>query len=169
MASSGVAREPGSAWSLRWRAPELALVLAERASAAARQLGDEPARSRADTTAVFASCRLGQKLAVAERALAALRSADRLGDTASAPVLRLELAGIARTVGLPLVGAELLRPVLAESSAPGHRAAALVRLVGCLAYRAEPRVLDAALARADQLYTEDRDLGRDTVVLLRRR
>ena len=69
MASSGVAREPGSAWSLRWRAPELALVLAERASAAARQPGDEPARSRADTTAVFAACRLGQKLAVAERAL----------------------------------------------------------------------------------------------------
>lgn len=158
----------GPAWSLRWRAPELALVLGERTVTSARQAGDELGRLRADTAVVFASSRLGQKLAVAERAMAALRAADRLGDVSSAAVLRLELAGCARSVGVPLIGAALLGPLLAgDSGTPGQRAAALVRLVGCLAYRAEPRVLDAGLARADQLYLDDRDLGPDTVVLVR--
>jgi hypothetical protein len=143
------------AWSLRWRAPELALVLGERAGA--------------ETAVVFASCRLGQKLAVVERAIAALREAERLGDADSAAVLRLELAGCARSVGVPLVGAALVAPLLTGSGTPTHRAAALVRLVGCLAYRAQPRMLDAALARADQLYVEDGGVGggSDTVVLLR--
>jgi hypothetical protein len=82
--------------------------------------------------------------------------------------LRVELAGCARTAGVPLVGAAVLRPVLTSDAVqPSVRADALVQLVGCLAQHVDPNVLDGALAEADRLYADDRDVDADTRVVLR--
>lgn len=48
------------AWQMRWRVPELALMLGDRAVAQARRLGDRSLRLRAEALALFASNRLGQ-------------------------------------------------------------------------------------------------------------
>lgn len=156
------------AWSLRWRAPELALLFAERAGAVAKLTGDGPDRLRAEATVVIASCRLGRRLEVVERAIGAVRSAERQSDTATAGMVRVELAGCARTAGVPLVGAAVLRPVLTtEIIRPSVRADALVQMVECLAPLVEPAVLDDALAEADRLYAEDRDIDSDSRVVYR--
>jgi hypothetical protein len=158
----------GPAWSLRWRAPELALLFAERAGAVAKLAGDGPDRLRAEATVVVSSCRLGQRLGVVERAIDAVRLAERQSDGMTAAMLRVELAGCARTAGVPLVGAAVLRPVLTlDAVQPSVRADALVQMVGCLAQLAEPSALDDALAEADRLYAEDRDLDPDNRVLFR--
>lgn len=175
MASRGEARPAaaagdvlGPAWSLRWRAPELALVFAERAGALAKLAGDGPDRLRAEATVVVASCRLGQRLHVVERAIDAVRLAERQKDGAMAATLRVELAGCARTAGVPLVGAAVLRPVLtADGVAAATRADALVQMAGCLRQLANASVIDEALAEADRLYADDRDLDPDERVVLR--
>lgn len=175
MASWGEARPDtaattmlGPAWSLRWRAPELALFLAERARAVIELAGDGPARLRAEATAVVASCRLGQRLDVVDRAIDAIRLAERHTDAVTGAMLRIELAGCARTAGVPLVGAAVLRPVLtAPDVQPAMRADALVQLAGCLTRTVDPAVLDGALAEADRLYDEDRQLDPDSRVVQR--
>jgi hypothetical protein len=158
----------GPAWSLRWRAPEVALLFAERAGAVAKLAGDGPDRLRAEATVVVASCRVGQQLSVVERGIAAVRLAERQSDTATMAMLRVELAGCARTAGVPLVGAAVLRPVLTSDAVrPSVRADALVQMVGCLAQLADAAVLDEALGEADRLYAEDRDIDSDSRVVLR--
>ncbi|HEX3785594.1 MAG TPA: hypothetical protein VHX38_38575 [Pseudonocardiaceae bacterium] len=158
----------GPAWSWRWQAPELALVFGERALRAAHQRGDQLASLWAQTLVVSASCRLGQQLAVVDKAIEALRLAEQLTDNDAGAVLRVELAGCARSAGVPLVGAGLLRPVLSASDGrPAARAAALIQLAGCLAYSERHRELDGALAEADQLYADDRELDQDTGIGLR--
>jgi len=158
----------GPAWSLRWRAPELALFLAERARAVIELAGDGPARLRAEATAVVASCRLGQRLDVVDRAIDAIRLAERHTDPVTGAMLRIELAGCARTAGVPLVGAAVLRPVLtAPDVQPATRADALVQLAGCLTRTVDTAVLDGALAEADRLYDEDRQLDPDSRVVQR--
>jgi hypothetical protein len=152
----------GPAWSWRWQAPELALVFGERALRTADQRGDQLAALWARTLVVSASCRLGQQLAVVDKAIEALRLSERLADDAAGAILRVELAGCARSAGVPLVGAGLLRPVLSSVDArPAVRAAALIQLAGCLAYSERHRELDGALAEADQLYADDRELDQD--------
>ena len=158
----------GPAWSLRWRAPELALLLAERAGAVAKLAGDGPRRLRAEATVVVASCRIGQRLRVVERAIDAVRLAERQKDGATVAVLRVELAGCARSAGVPLVGAAVLRPVLeAEDVQHTLRADALVQMAGCLAQLTGPGVIDDAYAAADRLYMEDTELEPDNRVLFR--
>lgn len=175
MASEDGARADGSAgdllgpaWSLRWRAPEVALLLAERAGAVAQLTGDGPDRLRAEATAVVASCRLGQRLDVVERAVAALRLAERQSESGAASILRVELAGCARAAGVPLVGAAVLRSVLtADGVRPSVRADALVELASCLAQLVDPGVLDGGLAEADRLYAEAGEVDADTRVVRR--
>jgi hypothetical protein len=158
----------GPAWSLRWRAPELALLFAERAGGLAKLAGDGPDRLRAEATVVIASCRLGRRLTVVERAIAAVRSAERLSDAVTAALVRIELAGCARAAGVPLVGAATLRPVLtSDAVSPSVRADALVQLVECLTSLVDARVLDDALAEADRLYAEDGDVTVDGRVVHR--
>ena len=55
------------AWRLRWRAPELALVLGERAVALASTRRDEVDRLRAEALVVFASNRMGRGVRIADR------------------------------------------------------------------------------------------------------
>jgi hypothetical protein len=57
------------AWRLRWRAPELALVLGERALALATSRQDEADRLRAEALVVFAGNRVGRGVRIAERAI----------------------------------------------------------------------------------------------------
>ena len=158
----------GPAWAWRWQAPELALVFGERALRTAEQRGDQLAGLWAQTLIVSASCRLGQQLAVVDKAIEALRLSERLADDGSGAILRVELAGCARSAGVPLVGAGLLRPVLSATDVrPSVRAAALIQLAGCLAYSERHRELDGALAEADQLYADDREFDQDTRLGLR--
>ncbi|HEX3648421.1 MAG TPA: hypothetical protein VHV49_08330 [Pseudonocardiaceae bacterium] len=175
MASQDEARADGSAgdllgpaWSLRWRAPELALLFAERAGAVAQLTGEGPDRLRAEATVVVASCRLGQRLDVVDRGIAALRLTEQHSDPGTAAILRVELAGCARAAGVPLVGAAVLRPVLtADGVRPSVRADALVELVSCLAQLVDPGVLDDGLAEADRLYAEAGEVDADTRVVRR--
>ncbi len=158
----------GPAWFWRWQAPELALVFGERALRTAEQHGDQLAGLWARTLVVSASCRLGQQLAVVDTAIEALRLSEQLAADDAGAILRVELAGCARSAGVPLVGAGLLRPVLAAADMrPAVRAAALIQLAGCLAYSERHRELDGALAEADQLYADDRELDQNTGLGLR--
>lgn len=45
------------AWQMRWRVPELALVLSDRAVAQARRTGDRALRLRAEVLALFTTNR----------------------------------------------------------------------------------------------------------------
>jgi hypothetical protein len=158
----------GPAWSWRWQAPELALVFGERALRTADQRGDQLAVLWARTLVVSASCRVGQQLAVVDTAIDALRLSERLAADDAGAILRVELAGCARSAGVPLVGAGLLRPVLSAADVrPAVRAAALIQLAGCLAYSERHRELDGALAEADQLYADDRELDQNARLGLR--
>ncbi|MCP3800891.1 diguanylate cyclase [Allokutzneria sp. A3M-2-11 16] len=157
-----------SAWRLRWRAPELTLVLGERAAEIALAHSDEWARLRGEMLALFALNRLGQGVSVAERAIVAMSAAEAVGEVELGWRLRIELANSARVVGTPLTGFALLRPLLEAGDAPaGLRGAAMVQLVDCLARLGSVPELTDALTEADQLYQQDRQLEADTVVILR--
>ncbi len=146
----------------------MALLFAERSGAVATLAGAGPERLRAEATVVIASCRLGQRLDVVERGIAAIHLAERQSDGETAALLRVELAGCARSAGVPLVGAAILRPVLTSDAVRGSvRADALVQLVGCLAQLVDGTFLDDALADADRRYADDADLDADTTVVLR--
>ncbi|HEX5114312.1 MAG TPA: hypothetical protein VFW65_03845 [Pseudonocardiaceae bacterium] len=175
MASEDEARADGSAgdllgpaWSLRWRAPELALMFAERAGAVAQLTGEGPDHLRAEATVVVATCRLGRRLDIVERGIAALRLAERRSEPGTAAALRVELAGCARAAGVPLVGSAVLRSVLTSDDVrPSVRADGLVELVSCLAQLVDPGVLDDGLAEADRLYAEAGEVDADTRVVRR--
>jgi hypothetical protein len=143
-------------------------MLAERAGAAIEPAGDGPDRLRAEATVVVASCRLGRRLDVVDRAIDAISLAERHSDVTTSAMLRIELAGCARAAGVPLVGAAVLRPVLTTTGIrPAMRADALVQLTGCLTRTVDTAVLDGALAEADRLYDEDRQLDPDSRLVLR--
>src|SRR5438874_2151820 len=97
-----------SAMLLRWRAPELALLLADRAVTAAQD--DAMAVLRADHIAVFALNRLGRYGEAAHRLFPAIRD----GDTPQAlrQELHVELAHCAVALGEPAtaLGAGRSRP-----------------------------------------------------------
>ncbi|WNV83202.1 hypothetical protein [Umezawaea sp. Da 62-37] len=156
------------AWRLRWRAPELALVLGERAVALASTRRDEIDRLRAESLVVFASNRMGRGVRVADRALDALKAAENAGEQETAWRLRVELAACATAVGAPLTGFGAVRPVLAaEGVPPALRAAALVQASDCLVTIGRGPQLVMALSEADQLYVADGSLDTDTRLLQR--
>lgn len=156
------------AWRLRWRAPELALVLGERAVALASARRDEVDRLRAESLVVFASNRVGRGVKVADRALDALKAAEAESEHETAWRLRVELAHSARAVGAPLTGFAAVRPVLEAEGVPDAlRASALVQASECLVSVGRGSALTQALEEADQLYTADPVLDHDTALLLR--
>ncbi|MFE2751189.1 hypothetical protein ACFXGA_04215 [Actinosynnema sp. NPDC059335] len=156
------------AWRLRWRAPELALVLGERAVALASTRRDEVDRLRAEALVVFASNRMGRGVRIADRALDALKAAEAASERETAWRLRVELADSARSVGAPLTGFAAVRPVLeAEDVPPGLRATALVQASECLVSVGRGAALARALDEADGLYQADPLLDHDTTLLHR--
>src|SRR5690349_24713445 len=118
---------------LRWRAPELALVLGERAVALASTRRDEADRLRAESLVVFAGNRMGRGVRVADRAIDALKAAQAAGEHETGWLLRVELAACARSVGAPLTGFAAVTPVLEAPDVPAElRASALVQASECL-------------------------------------
>ncbi|MGW4214124.1 hypothetical protein ACWEIJ_39495 [Lentzea sp. NPDC004789] len=156
------------AWRLRWRAPELALVLGERALALASARHDEADRLRAESLVVFAGNRVGRGVRIADRAIDALKAAEAAGEHETAWLLRVELAACARSVGAPLTGFAAVTPVLEASDVPAElRASALVQASECLVTVGRGDEPTRALAEADQLYVADTTLDEDTRLLLR--
>ncbi|MDQ2587481.1 hypothetical protein [Saccharothrix yanglingensis] len=156
------------AWRLRWRAPELALVLGERAVALASTRRDEVDRLRAEALVVFASNRMGRGVKTADRALDALKAAEAAAQHETAWRLRVELADSARSVGAPLTGFAAVRPVLEADGVPaGLRAGALVQAAECLVSVGRGPALGRALDEADRLYQADPVLDHDTTLLHR--
>ncbi|MFD4639379.1 hypothetical protein ACFWN2_18830 [Lentzea sp. NPDC058436] len=156
------------AWMLRWRAPELALVLGERAVALASTRRDEADRLRAESLVVFAGNRVGREVRIADRALDALKAAQAAGEHETGWLLRVELAACARSVGAPLTGFAAVTPVLEAPDVPAElRASALVQASECLVTVGRGDEPARALAEADQLYVADTTLDEDTRLLLR--
>lgn len=159
-----------SARQMRWRVPELALMLSDRAVAEARRAGDSALRVRAEALAVFASNRLGRGVATTERALAVVREAEQLGDAETAGDARVELASCARRSGSHEVSVRVLRPVLDRPRVrPELRAHALVEFAGSMPTRRGISECVAALDEADRLYGAETELDGDTACLLRAR
>ncbi|HVW43343.1 MAG TPA: hypothetical protein VHC18_18535 [Amycolatopsis sp.] len=150
------------------RAPELALVLGERAASLAETAGSDPLWVRAEGLVVSARVRLGHRADSVARGVAVLRAAEDLGETRLAARLRTALAVCARSVGAPLTGLAALRPVLGAEGLPGaDKAAALCQLVGCLSQFGRKPELDRAFVEADKLCGADQSLDGDGRLLAR--
>ncbi|WP_188990915.1 hypothetical protein [Saccharopolyspora thermophila] len=157
------------AWQMRWRVPELALVLSDRAVALARRAGEQAVRLRAEALALFASNRLGQGVTATSRAVAAVRDAEASGDAEVAAQLRVELAWCARSAGSHEVAVRVLEPVLAqERIEPAVRAHALLALAASLPVYGRDGERSDALDEAERLYEAVED-NRDICRLLRAR
>lgn len=154
-----------SAMLLRWRAPELALLLADRAVTAGQD--DKLAVLQADHLAVFALNRLGRHGEAAHRLFPAIRDAE------TPPWLRhelhVELAHCAVALGESATALGAVRAVLAagDDVAPVLRAGALVAMAGVSAALGRDDLATSALDEADELYREDPSLDHDTALLLR--
>ncbi|HET6502840.1 MAG TPA: hypothetical protein VFG87_18965 [Amycolatopsis sp.] len=150
------------------RAPELALVLGERAAALAETAGSSELWVRAESLVVSARVRLGLRTATVPRGVAALRAAEDLGDQVLAAGLRTDLAVCARSVGAPLTGLAALRPVLDLPGFSGaSKATALCHLVGCMSQFGRKPELDRTLSEADRLAGVDAGLDDDGRLLAR--
>ena len=153
---------------LRWRAPELSLVLSERAAALAASRHDESERLRAEALVAFALTQLGRHTAAAERASAALRVAEAGREPEHAWLFRIELAKCAHAAQLPLAAFGLLTPVLSAPNLPEHiRATALLTLSNCLAPLGRDDSLAEAPAEAERLYLAAQDIEVETTTILR--
>ncbi|WP_156757804.1 hypothetical protein [Actinokineospora pegani] len=145
--------------ALRWSAPELAVQFAARSLAGQ---ADPPTTSRANALLGSSLVRLGRAAEAVEPGLAALREATAAGAVERAAALRTALAGAARALGQPLIGAELLRPVLEEGGArQATRALALGQLASCTTHVGGRDDLEDALAEADRLLAADAELSQD--------
>nr|WP_245787448.1 hypothetical protein [Amycolatopsis saalfeldensis] len=165
---SAVGRLIERADALHLRAPELALVLGERAAALAEAAGADEQWIRAESLVVSARVRIGSRPSTVGRAVAALRAAEHAGYGDIAARLRIDLAVCARSLGTPLTGIAALRPVLSDPVvSPVHRAEALCHLVGCLAQFGRKAELDRVLVEADRLVQHDDSLDADTRLLVR--
>ncbi len=154
-----------SAMLLRWRAPELALLLADRAITAAQD--DQMAILRAEHLAVFALNRLGRHGEAAYRLFPAIRDANTPAGLRHE--LHVELAHCATALGEPATALEAVRAVLAagDDVAPVLRGTALVAAAEASDALGRGDALTPALEEADELYREDPTLDRDTALLLR--
>jgi GGDEF domain-containing protein len=160
-----------SAEALRTSAPELSVQLARRAlligatdfSATNAHAGEARSLSmRAQAVLAAGLVRTSQHAGAVEPGFAALALAESGGALVLAAELRLDLAACAQEVGEPLLGGALLRPVLEATQAPPSvRAAALGRLVGCVAHVARRDDVEDALAEADRLLAADDSLNPD--------
>ncbi len=154
-----------SAMLLRWRAPELALLLADRAVTAAQD--DTMAVLRADHIAVFALNRLGRYGEAAHRLLPAIR--DNAAPQGLWHELQVELAHCATALGEPATALDAVHAVLAagDDVAPVLRGGALVAVAEAAGALGDGDLVALALEEADELYREDPNLDHDTALLLR--
>lgn len=153
---------------LRLRAPEVALVLAERAAGIAEAAGLNEPWVRAEGVAVLCNVALGYRAETVGRAVTALGAAEDGGLWALAANLRTALATCARSIGLPLTGLAALRPALFTAGLTGSaRATGLSHLVGCMAELARKPELDRVLSHADRLCSTDGTLDDDGKLVLR--
>ena len=159
----------GPAVQVSRRAPDLGLLLAARAAAAA---GQGPGAARAELAVVTILNRLGRRAEAATRAGTALDLAqgggadDALGEVAAA--LRIELARCALDAGPAIAVLALLRPVLElRTLAAMVRASALVPAGEALAACGRPGGAIAALDAADGLCRNAAGVDPDDVLLLR--
>ena len=144
---------------LRWSAPELAVQFAARALAGS---ADAATRTRAQALLGTAFVHLGRPVEAVEPGLAALRAFTGGGLVERAAAMRTALAAAARALGDPLVGAELLRPVLAAATVrQATRALALSELVACTTHVGGRDDLEDVLAEADRLLAADEGLSQD--------
>lgn len=142
-------------------------MLGDQAVAQARRVGDRSLRLRAEAVALFASNRLGHGVAVTNRAITAVRDAERAGDHEIAAELRVELACCARTAGGHEIALRVLQPVLErERIEPSLRAHALLELAAALPGKQREAERCEALDEADRLYAAAAELNRDTSRLL---
>ncbi|TDD87292.1 hypothetical protein E1202_17120 [Saccharopolyspora karakumensis] len=152
-----------TAWQMRWRVPELALVLSDRAVTFARRTGDRGARLRAEALALFAANRLGRGVSATGRALAAVRDAEASGGDVLTR-LRIELGWCAVSAGSHEVAVRILRRELAhERVDPTVRAHALLALASALPAHQDVDERSQALDEAERLYADcdaDQDLTR---------
>jgi tetratricopeptide (TPR) repeat protein len=153
---------------LRRRAPELALLLADRAvSAAQNDRADKATALQADHLAVFALNRLGRHAEAVHRLVPAIRDAD------TPPELRhelhVELAHCAAVLEEPAIALGAVHPVLAvgDDVAPALRGGALVAVAEASAALGCEDLVTSMLEEADELYREDPSLDHDTALLLR--
>ncbi|MGH3696453.1 MAG: hypothetical protein ACRDRX_21090 [Pseudonocardiaceae bacterium] len=154
-----------SAMLLRWRAPELSLLLADRAVSVAQD--DKMTGLRADHLAVFALNRLGRHGEAAHRLFPAIRDADT--PQGLRHELHVELAHCAAALGEPSTALGAVRAVLAagDDVAPVLRGRALVAVAEAAGALGRDDLVAAALEEADELYREDQGLDHDTALLLR--
>jgi hypothetical protein len=154
-----------SAMLLRWRAPELALLLADRAVSAAQD--DKIAVLRADYLAVFTLNRLGRHAEAAHRLFPAIHHADT--PQGLRHELHVELAHCAAALGEPATALWAVHPVLAagDDVAPALRGGALMAVAEASATLGCDDLVTSALQEADELYREDPSLDHDTTLLLR--
>ncbi|MGH3764705.1 MAG: hypothetical protein ACRDS0_14560 [Pseudonocardiaceae bacterium] len=154
-----------SAMLLRWRAPELALLLADRAVTAAQD--DRMAVLRADHLAVFALNRLGRHGEAVHRLFPAIRDADT--PQGLRHELHVELAHCAAAIGEPATALDAVHAVLAagDDVAPALRGGALVAVAEASLALGHDDLVTSTLEEADELYREDRCLDHDTALLLR--
>jgi hypothetical protein len=153
-----------SAMLLRWRAPELALLLADRAVTTAQD--DKMAVLQADHLAVFALNRLGRHGEAAHRLFPAIRDADT--PSGLRHELHVELAHCAVALGEPATALGAVRAVLAagDDIAPVLRGRALVAVAEASVALDRHDLVTSALHEADELYREDPSLDHDTALLL---
>ncbi|MGH3831933.1 MAG: hypothetical protein ACRDRS_16045 [Pseudonocardiaceae bacterium] len=154
-----------SAMLLRWRAPELALLLADRAVTAAPE--DTTAVRQADHLAVFALNRLGRHAEAVHRLFPAVRDADTPLGLRHA--LHVELAQCAVELGEPAAALDAVRTVLAagDDVAAVLRGRALVAVAEASVALGRDDLVPTMLDEADELYREDPGLDHDTALLLR--
>jgi hypothetical protein len=154
-----------SAMLLRWRAPELTLLLADRAVSAAQD--DKIVVLRANYLAVFALNRLGRHAEAAHRLFPAIHDADT--PQGLRHELHVELAQCAAALSEPATALEAVHSVLAagDDVAPALRGGALMAVAEASATLACDDLVTFALEEADELYREDPSLDHDTTLLLR--
>ncbi|GAA1218131.1 hypothetical protein [Prauserella alba] len=154
--------------TMEWRAPELAAILGERAASLAEAAGANALWVRAEATVVHAHVLLGHRASTVGRAVAALRAAEDAELPVIAAQVRTDLAVCARSVGAPLTGLAILRPVLTVSGlSTVRRATALCHLVGCLGTLGRKAELDRVLLEGDRLVAGDATLDEDDKLMAR--
>ncbi|WP_139274132.1 hypothetical protein [Saccharopolyspora flava] len=157
------------AWQMRWRVPELTLVLSDRAAALARRTGDRGARLRAEALALFATNRLGRGVAATGRALTAVHDAETAGYPDLLTGLRIELGWCAVSSGSHEVAVRVLRRELArERIEPVLRAHALLALASALPGQQDVDERGDLIDEAERLYA-DCDAEQDTTRVLKAR
>ncbi|MGB9279468.1 MAG: hypothetical protein WCB57_05160, partial [Pseudonocardiaceae bacterium] len=136
-----------SAMLLRWRAPELALLLADRAVTAAQD--DKMAVLQADYLAVFALNRLGRHGEAAHRLIPAIRDTDTPAGLRHE--LHVELAHCAAALGESATALGAVRAVLGagDDVSPVLRGRALVAVAEASVALGRDDLATSALNEAD--------------------